>query len=364
MEIQALVSKKDSATKQDELDLFVGLHTPLDSPFNIFLRIEDIEKNNSNIYFYAYSLGKQKIVLWGIYNKENNEFLIDNACQYQPNNLKEIVNSWKESYRFTFTAMKNNINSRMLRHGTFGSDSSKRSAEFRELFIKKLQKEGLISSTTADFDEKRFNEIVHLIYKDGLLAAGKKELEPTLKILLSQIESKEDTDTVFGMVTTGEWKGTKYQRNVAKYILIHLYLMAYLTIDDYRTAKYFVHDVLDKAKKTFMYDWLLELGKIFRVYDYKTFMKTIAKDIIRFTEENINMTNIGVIGGPEILKTELLSSISDLFENFISTSKYTKLTYVNQLNLCPTLQKCDKTVDKACDLYTHGQGKTSKYDLT
>ena len=107
----------------DDLDIFVGLHSPLDSPYNIFLRLKDIETNNSNIYFYGYSMGKQRVIVWGVYDRSGNQFLIDNACKYNPNDLKTIIDTWSQhKYDFFFTAMRDRMSDRLHQYKIYGDD--------------------------------------------------------------------------------------------------------------------------------------------------------------------------------------------------------------------------------------------------
>ena len=95
-------------------------------------------------------------------------------------------------------------------------------------------------------------------------------------------------------------------------------------------------------------------------------MRDVAKDILRLNDENgINMTHVGVIGGPNFSGSmfDLLDNISGIFENFISKSEYTKISYINDMGVCPTIKICENGNDK-CDLYTHGYTTFSQYDMT
>ena len=117
-------------------------------------------------------------------------------------------------------------------------------------------------------------------------------------------------------------------------------------------------------KGSFLYEWLLELGKSMRIYNLDRFMNTMSEDILRLTEDNINMTNVGVIGGPTISGEMriLMNTLSDIFEDFVSKSTYSKISYATQLNQCPTIQSCEIGDDK-CELYSHGYGTSSIHDI-
>jgi len=83
----------------------------LESPFNLFLRIPDlIDDEKRYIYFLAYSIGKKRVVLWGVYDKRKKEIIIDNACKYAVKNLMGILRQWKfNEYEYTANAVKNQI---------------------------------------------------------------------------------------------------------------------------------------------------------------------------------------------------------------------------------------------------------------
>lgn len=390
-QVQALVKKEHSIQKNiDDLDIFVGLHSPLESPYNIFLRVKDIEENSDIIYFYAYSLGVEKAVIWGLYDRVNNEFLIDNSCQYHPSDLKDIIDKWKQNnYQFFFTAMRNRKDQRINQNIIYGNSKNEVNSllnKFKKLYIQKLINEGILNisnlkTQNEDFDEDVFNNIVNQAYIEGSKAIKNKHsyenIKPTLELIFNNIDTKED-ETAIKQLILGDMNGNEFQKNVAKHILIHVFVLTFLSVDEYRIAKYI--DYIDLStnnsstknsellikyvKGTFLYEWLLEFGKALRVYDIPTFMRDISRDIIRFSESNINMINVGVIGGskysPEM--TALLEDIAVIFEDFVSKSVYSKISYVKNLTLCPTIKTCELNNDK-CDLYSHGYKTTSKYDF-
>ncbi len=148
-------AKEDLARQKnsDELDLFAGVHTGLDDPYNVFLRVKDITAGNPLIYFYGYSMGKKKVVMWGVYDVHNNTFLIDAACRYNPNNLKQMLDVWKANrYQYSFNSVRNRIDSRIREHylaGHFGQAHVKNLLNlfqrFKDYLLVKLVKEGYVN---------------------------------------------------------------------------------------------------------------------------------------------------------------------------------------------------------------------------
>ena len=106
-QIQSLIPKQDVSQKlakkeNESLDLFVGIIAPLSSPFNLYFRVDDIIGRGdlsplsiNLVYFYGYSLGKDRIIMWGLYDETTNKFLIDNACKWKTQ-LNEVLKSLKE----------------------------------------------------------------------------------------------------------------------------------------------------------------------------------------------------------------------------------------------------------------------------
>ena len=397
-QVQTLINKDETSQKDmDNLDLFVGLHSPLESPYNIFLRLSDLESNSDIIYFYAYSMGKQRVIIWGLYDRSNNEFVIDNSCKYHPNDLKIVIDTWKNNkYEYFFTAMKDRKHDRINQYITYEDDRDKMITlinDFKEIYLEKLISTGLLSNNnhknnnnkhnknnnkrTKLFDEDEYNNILNNVYSAGIKAVKDKRLDNTLTMLLNEVDNNQDENAIRSIIKDNDWFGkSEYQINIAKHILVHLFIMTFLTIDEYRISKYIEyinmsnknHDKLMKiVKGSFIYEWLIELGKALRVYNLQKFISNVANDILKLTENKVNMTSVGVIGGLKLDKflNEKLDDISIIFEDFVSKSKYSKITYANDLMSCPSIKFCDNDpMGIGCDLYSHGYTTSSRYDMS
>lgn len=370
-QVQQMVKKQmRTEQEQDNLDLFVGLHSPLTDPFNIFMRVEDIENDETLIYFYGYSIGKKKIVLWGVYNIESNEFLIDDACRYKPNELKNMIDTWKDNqYQFYFSGVKDRISTRMNQELMYDNrrtqlDLIKR---FKKIYTEKLIHDGIIPGNKQLFDKDEYINVMRAVGQSGLKAV--KKYQPTISVILSEIDNPDIKNHIEYALNTKNFSDlTPYEMNVANHILIYLFLMLFFEMDDYRVAKYILYlkdkKIKNYLKSMFMYEWLYDLGKILRVYNTEKFMIKMASDIIRLTEPQINRSDLGVIGGPKIPETimPLIQKISKYFEKYITKSKFTKTSFVNNIKLCPTLQSCSVDDKEGCELYIHGKTQ-SKHDL-
>lgn len=61
----------------------------LTSPFNFYVRVPDLFVNN-HVYFFSWSLGKVKNIIWGYYDMTTDKFMIEGECGY--NGLNQIGN--------------------------------------------------------------------------------------------------------------------------------------------------------------------------------------------------------------------------------------------------------------------------------
>jgi hypothetical protein len=291
--------------RQDSLDLFVGLYSPLNDPFNVFLRVSDIESDQNLIYFYGYSIGKKKIVIWGVYDTTTQEFLIDDACQYHPNNLKGILESWKQNnFNFYFSEVRNRMGPRIEQYSIYEDRKSKIDLlkSFKQIYTQKLSQDGVIPGKyPGKFNENKYNQIMSEVGKSGLKAAKKEKYQKVITVLLQELESEESKRKIWDALSKNNFNPlTNYEMNVANHILVHLFLLVFYDIDDYRVAKYIKHisdqthnnrdkkkNIKDYLKGMFMYEWIYNLAKVLRVYDTDKFVNKMADVILELTEDNL-----------------------------------------------------------------------------
>jgi len=345
---------RNEQKEQDELDLYVGLHTGLDDPFNVFVKVSDLEENRPLIYFYAYSMGKKKVVIWGVFDRKNNEFLIDDSCKYNANDLKTMIDSWKENnYNFFFSSVRDRITPRMKQNNIFKDRKYELNLfeKFRNYFIQKLIQTGNYRGKQVDdFNEDEYERILSVVANEAISAIlEKKEYDKSIRLLVDELESLEDEKIVFEALDRKNIKNlnlnkySPYIRNVIKYILVNVFILVFLEMEEYRVAKYIdyltkhpnVSEIKNYLKGKFLYEWIYELAKVFRIENIKLFMKKYAEDILRLTENEINLTDVGVIGNRNIKSYKAIEDMVLFFEEFISKSKYSKITYTNSLPQCP-----------------------------
>lgn len=84
------------------LDKKAGIVSELTDPFNLFLDMDDIvDKDRSYVYFIVYTFGKKKLLVTGLYDKSNRNFIIDTGCRYDVRQLANLIKGWKgRGYRY------------------------------------------------------------------------------------------------------------------------------------------------------------------------------------------------------------------------------------------------------------------------
>lgn len=428
-QVQQLINKNtDPVTLQkekDDLDLFVGVHSDLGDPFNVFFRVDDAISNSDLIYFYAQSIGKKKIVMWGVYDRTTNEFLIDNSCVYHPNSMKIMLDKWKSNaYEFAFSSVKNRIATKFTRMNAFderiGGSGVKNAesllARFRVYFVAKLIKDGIISRNSVGLNqadlktlinvpseqfEREYDTLIDNIYDSITLPHTGEEKEiyaPFFELIYAEMDTLEDENNlrkVFESTNSADVrnavmkirKGTDpYMTKILKYIYVNYFILVFCDFEEYRIAKYIVkasaigvsnssnlnrenaretkRKLNAAAKGSFIYEWIVELAKILRVSNVQKFITDYAMILIVLLEEKINLTKTGVIGDRSTNINVVLEQIAEFFTEFISLSRYSKISVINDMKQCPMIEDCEFGDNELCGVYNHGSSMQSKYDLS
>lgn len=98
--------------RQEKLDTYLGIARGLSDPFNLFINITDIEENRNLIYFFSYSMGVKKVVVWGIYDRSTDKIEIESGCRFTSWKYITYINTWKEmNYQIHTTLTKNKFSS-------------------------------------------------------------------------------------------------------------------------------------------------------------------------------------------------------------------------------------------------------------
>lgn len=116
MQVLELPAHNDNL-RQEKLDKYLGIAHGFTDPFNLFINITDIEENRDLIYFFSYSMGKKKVVVWGVYDKHSDKIDIEAGCQFNSWKYVSYINIWKEmNYQIYTTLFKNKFEEKINKY--------------------------------------------------------------------------------------------------------------------------------------------------------------------------------------------------------------------------------------------------------
>lgn len=103
------VSELDQASNKDYN--FVGITKPFNSPYNFFLKLEEVvDPDADRVDFFVYVMGQSKVVAWGYYRKSTRTFTFDGQCKYNVQHLSEMNKLWRSN---GFTSAGNSVRDRI-----------------------------------------------------------------------------------------------------------------------------------------------------------------------------------------------------------------------------------------------------------
>jgi hypothetical protein len=103
--------------RQEKLDTYLGIARGLSDPFNLFVNVTDIQENRNLIYFFSYSMGVKKVVVWGTYDKSKDKIEVESGCRFTSWKYITYINMWKDmNYQIHTVLMKNRIGERINKY--------------------------------------------------------------------------------------------------------------------------------------------------------------------------------------------------------------------------------------------------------
>jgi hypothetical protein len=177
---QQTLEKRESQLNVN-MENYVGLVSYLTDPFNLFLRLEDLENKDIDlVYFFVYSIGKKKIMLWGTYSKDNNDFHIEAACKYTTPQLMPIYRYWQNNnFRYIANVVVDRftpkINEYLGRPGLMSMDEYKKKKFFLAFERGKIKKEDIDREIGKNYPEKLYDKLLLKLIEEGKLDEATKE---------------------------------------------------------------------------------------------------------------------------------------------------------------------------------------------
>lgn len=193
MQAQTLHTESASAVDLRNVDINIGVIAPLTSPYNLFLNVGQLTDPESEVvYFFVYSIGKKRVVLWGVYLKSTEEFTIESGCKYAVKDLSEYLKTWKRrDYSYVANSVYDRVTNVMVKE--LGAERWQYSEYLRYKFILAYY-EGRISESELRLrypDEP--GEYLNELYKKhdlNELIDGEEEINEALDDELVSLKKK------------------------------------------------------------------------------------------------------------------------------------------------------------------------------
>jgi hypothetical protein len=116
MTMVQLPRQKSDLERVDELESYIGISHGIVDPFNLFINITDITEGNELIYFFSYSIGKKRVVVWGTYDRYDDTISVESACRFDSWIWTTYPRLWQDlGYKIYTTITKNKFTSRINR---------------------------------------------------------------------------------------------------------------------------------------------------------------------------------------------------------------------------------------------------------
>jgi hypothetical protein len=93
--VQEVIERPVSSKAEARKEIF-----NLTSPYNFYVHVSDLKNEDRYLYFYAWSLGKLKNVIWGYFDFASDTFFVEGECSYTGLNQMVAINRYMESQGF------------------------------------------------------------------------------------------------------------------------------------------------------------------------------------------------------------------------------------------------------------------------
>lgn len=114
---QLIFANVQNQQRREDVDEYLGIYNELNNPILLFMNIQDLVNDRAYVYFFAYSMGKKKLVFWGVYRKQYQDFIIDNSCRYNTRELSGMLKEWETiGYSYISNSIKDRFTSRIYEY--------------------------------------------------------------------------------------------------------------------------------------------------------------------------------------------------------------------------------------------------------
>lgn len=280
---------------------YINVVQDFKSPVNIFFDIDDLLNIESKIiYFFAYTIGKIRNVVWGVYDKINEKFIFDNGCKYNSKQLYGFIKYWKsKNFAYSGNVVKNKI-------------------------TKRIESEYMIP--LKDY-LKYLNVYLYLDDKITLSEAGE-----------NNVKKYQDYPEVYSIPNE---KVKLSKKDYLKYKEIIAFFDGKIKKDDIN------EDVIDNFIKDVENFYSINQDNI-ELDTYIELYIRLLKISLSEYEKYINRIDLN-----EYLTKSIVENIKILIDKFYMEIKYGNIIYDNISKSCPNIDDCIK-YNELCGVYYYG----------
>lgn len=355
MYVQALHQLPGKAESSD-LDTYVGLVSPIATPFSIYAHLDDLE--STHIRFVAYSMGSRRVVAAGVYDESTKSFDLDAACVTQLNTIAFLLRDLpKRRFIYTSDVATNRIDQIRLEliHGNRIPFADYQLAKYAVGVLEGTVRDSpeLLELTGVDPIDWMLRNTPDLSKSDLLDVRGDLSLHPYLgRAALRELTELFDYQlSIISRYQRFPLDGPEYK--YLKYVLAYLdgkitedqFLGAYPTGFQFFDSQFLTENLLlpsDELEDPIAY------GE-----KYEQFIAN-QRDRLEEYEQSVNLLSMN----RDIPKSahQKLMTMSQDFENFIVTKGWARSA---NLPPCPSQGDCmveegEESPNQLCRIYTIG----------
>lgn len=309
--------EKEKIKRKTDIDLSIGLIEPLNFPYNFFIKLNDLldlynnDNSDRSIRFYIYSFGQKRIVLWGFYLVDTQEFVLEGGCRYSTMQLHKMLNAWKpNNFLSSGYSVKDRIQETMKRY---------------------LEPESVPKITIDQYFNLKED------YQLDPQLSTKMALDRFLSAYRDGSKSKIDS--------YNEYLELKY---------IYAYFNHSIEVEEIE-ERFPNQSLLDKY-----YTIFLDANPDIPDFEIGSMIVPFLLDKLITYENSINLTQMSpdLIYNTDIDRSikQMINELNDQFYQFIKTGKFHSQSFIDNLQDCPHIYECESDdPSEDCDVYHYGR---------
>lgn len=363
--------------QKDTIENLINLIKPLTDPYFIYINIAQLQDTSSKfIYFYAYRMGREKILLWGSYNRITKNINIAGGCKY--NNLallNSAIKIWNsKGFAYVFGEVKNkstNLISLYLYLENMTPDQYFKQKNLIALLRNEIDLKDYLSEGGTQEEIEKFKEEINQ-------KAQKEEwnnIDETKDFILDKYEENLEKNLPESTSNKAPFYKHKviYDYNDYKKLKANIALARNIINQDQYKVLYPIktyEKFIQKSKNTYskfikedkdnLYEnFIKKIKSIYTKNIDNMDKKNRLEDYLNFLEEKVIEPYEETINRIDIIKNinqnlfDEMNVIAQKLLNILSGQEIARSKIIS--NSCPSFEYCMENQDaKSCGLYLYG----------